>query len=146
VRLNTRGAWSIHGDMRTLIAATIAASMLAPSAASAQVQVSISFDLPAVLPALVIIEPGIQVVPQVNEEVFFVDGSYWVRRDTRWYRSPDHRSGWVAVEQRAVPARLVKYPPGQYRKWSPPKENHGHDQGKHGEGNGHGEGKGHDKG
>ena len=130
VRLNTGRAWSIHGGMRTLLAAAVAASLLAPGASSAQVQVTLSLDLPAVLPALVIIEPGIQVVPQVNEEVFFVDGSYWVRRDTRWYRSHDHRRGWVVVDQRGVPSRLVKYPPGQYRRWDPHQGKHDHDHGK----------------
>ena len=129
------------------VAAAVAASLVAPSAASAQLTVSLRLDLPVVLPAMVVIEPGVQVVPQVNEEVFFVEGFYWVRRDTRWYRSHDYRSGWVVMEQRAVPARLVKYPPGQYRKWSPPKENHGHgndknDKHEHHDNGNHGQGKG----
>ena len=126
----------------------VAASLLVPRPAAAQLQVSIRFDLPVVLPTLVVIEPGVQVVPDVNEEVFFVDGSYWVRRDTHWYRSHDHRSGWVAVDSHAVPGRLVKYPPGHYRKWNPSKEKHGKDEGKHDQGDhgDHGKGKDKDKG
>jgi hypothetical protein len=131
-----------------LIAAAVAVSLLVPRPAPAQVSVSIHFDLPVVLPTLVVIEPGIQVVPEVNEEVFFVDGFYWVRRDTRWYRSHDHRKGWVVVESRGVPARLVTYPPGHYRKWNPSKEKHGKDEGKHDHDQGdHGDhGKGKEKG
>ncbi len=122
-----------------LVSAGLAASLLLPRPATAQVSVAIHFDLPVVLPALVVIEPGVQVVPDVNEEVFFIDGFYWVRRDTRWYRSHDHRKGWVVVESRGVPGRLVKYPHGHYRKWNPSKEKHGkeerkHDQGHRGEG------------
>jgi hypothetical protein len=119
--------------MRTLLlAAAIAASLFAPRLAAAQVSVTLRLDLPVVLPALVVVEPGIQVVPGVNEEVFFVDGYYWVRRDARWYRSHDHRSGWVVMEPRSVPPRLVKVPPGHYRKWHPPEEKRDkHDQGDH---------------
>ncbi len=107
--------------MRTLLlAAVMSASSLAPLPAAAQVSISINFDLPAVLPPMVVIEPGVQVVPRVNEEIFFVDGSYWVRRDTRWYRSPDHRRGWVLVEPRYVPRRIYGYAPGTYRRWEPP--------------------------
>jgi len=131
--------------MRHLLAAALAVSLLLPAPASAQVTVSLRLDLPVVLPALVVIEPGVQVVPQVNEEIFFVDGFYWVRRDTRWYRSHDHRSGWVVVDSRGVPARLVKYPPGHYRKWDPSKEKaakhdgkHDNGQGKQGKDQGHG--------
>jgi hypothetical protein len=129
------------------IAAALAAMLVIPRPASAQVQVSVHFDLPVVLPALVVIEPGIQVVPQVNEEVFFVDGYYWVRRDTRWYRSHDHRGGWVVIDSRSVPARLVKYPPGHYRKWDPSKEKHdGKHDGKHDNGDHGKEKQGKDKG
>jgi hypothetical protein len=122
--------------MRHLLAAALAASLLLPAPASAQVTVSLRLDLPVVLPALVVIEPGVQVVPQVNEEIFFVDGFYWVRRDTRWYRSHDHRSGWIVVDSPGVPARLVKYPPGHYRKWDPSKEKADKHDGKHDSGQG----------
>ena len=136
--------------MRTLLlAAAVAASFLVPGPAAAQVQVTLHLDLPAVLPALVVIEPGLQVVPRVNEEVFFVDGYYWVHRDARWYRSHDHRRGWVVVDARGVPPRLVKLPPGHYRKWDPSKEKSGKHDGKHDNGHhgNHGNEKkqGHDK-
>ena len=63
-------------------------------------------------------------VPDVNEEVFFVDGFYWVRRDARWYRSPDYRRGWAFVDMRGVPPRLVRIPPGHYRRWEPARGYH----------------------
>ncbi len=116
---------------KLLVVAFVAVSLFVPRPAPAQVQVTLRLDLPVVLPRLVVVEPGIQVVPQVNEEIFFVDGFYWVRRDTTWYRSHDHRRGWVVVASRGVPARLVKYPPGHYRKWSPSKEKHGKDDRDH---------------
>jgi hypothetical protein len=108
----------------TLLAAVVVASFLLPRPAAAQLAVQLRFDLPVVLPALVVIEPGIQVVPHVNEEIFFVDGFYWVRRDTHWYRSHDHRRGWVQVEQRGVPPRLERIPRGHYRQWEPARGGH----------------------
>ena len=99
--------------MRTnLLAAAFAALLSVP--AFAQVEVKISFPWLAP-PPLVVVEPGIQVVPDYPEEVFFVDSWYWVRRDGRWYRARDYRAGWSYVT--APPATLVRIPPGRYRNW-----------------------------
>ncbi|HVE85700.1 MAG TPA: hypothetical protein VND93_22755 [Myxococcales bacterium] len=99
--------------MRTnLLAAAVAALLSLP--AFAQVEVKISFPW-AAPPPLVVVEPGIQVVPDYDEEVFFVDGWYWVRRDGRWFHARDYRAGWVFAP--APPATLVRLPPGKYRRW-----------------------------
>ena len=84
--------------------------------AGAQVEVSVS--LPTlrfeVQPQLVIIAPGIQVVPDYDEEIFFVSGWYWHRRGNHWFKAKDHHGGWVLVTQ-GVPPGLVRIPPGKYR-------------------------------
>ncbi len=93
---------------------------LAPGMAFAQgASVNVQIDLPAVLPQLVVVSPGVRVVPDMDREVFFVDNYYWVREDGYWYRSHDHRHGWVMVEPRRVPPGLARIPPGQYKKWHP---------------------------
>lgn len=108
--------------MRT-IALCLAAALALPGLAAAQGSVDIHFDLPVVLPRLVVVSPGVQVVPEVREEVFFHDGWYWVRRDASWYRSRSHRGGWVIVPSRQLPPRLVSVgPPGHYRNWKAEKE------------------------
>jgi hypothetical protein len=95
-------------------------SVLIGSASMAQVQVKIDIGLPTIVfaapPPLVVIQPGIQVVEDYDDEVFFVDGYYWCRRDARWFRTKTHQGGWVLVE-RGVPVTLVNLPPGQYKKW-----------------------------
>ena len=69
-----------------------------------------------VAPPMVEVQPGVLVVHDNDEEVFFVDGRYWTRsRDGRWYRANDYRGGWVMAEPRVVPAPLVRIPPGQYK-------------------------------
>lgn len=97
--------------MTTLLALTLLA----------QVQVQIQAPLPVIRfeapPPLVVVEPGIQVVPEHDEEIFFHDGWYWHRTGGRWYRSRDHQGHWAVVEERVVPAPLARIPVGKYRHW-----------------------------
>jgi hypothetical protein len=102
--------------MRT-IALAVAALIGLPALARAEASVSINIGLPAEPPRLVVIAPGVQVVPEYREEVFFTDGHYWVRHDGVWYRSRVHTGGWRPVPARVVPVRLAKLPPGHYRHW-----------------------------
>ncbi len=108
--------------MRTTLRLLVAAALLAPALAHAQASASVNFQLglPVVLPPMVVVQPGVQVVPDQDEEVFFHNGWYWVRRDDGWYRSRSHRHGWMFVRGDRVPRRLVALPPGQYRHWHAP--------------------------
>ena len=101
---------------------------LAPGLAFAQVFASaqVRIDLPIVLPQLVVVSPGIRVVPDVDHEVFFVNGFYWARHDGGWVRSKHHRHGWMVVPARHVPPGLVKIPPGHYKRWKPGRDAHWH--------------------
>ena len=95
--------------MRKLMLA-LAGALLLPVIADAQVRASagLSIDLPVVLPQLVVVQPGIRVVPECDHEVFYTNGYYWAREDNIWYRSRSHRGGWVVAPVRRVPAALVK--------------------------------------
>ena len=85
-----------------------------PAAASAQVDMRIQIGLPAA-PPLVIVQPGIQVVEDFHEEVFYTRGYYWCRRENGWYRARSPRAAFVYVEPRRVPVDLVQLPPGHYK-------------------------------
>ena len=89
----------------------------APAQAQAQVQVQIHLDLPPILPPLVVIQPGVRVVQDFDEEVFFVGGYYWVARGDTWYRSRDHRGPWGSMKPKKVPAELTRLERGRYRRW-----------------------------
>jgi len=85
-----------------------------------QVQVRVNVPVPVVrfevAPQMVEVQSGVMVVQDHDEEIFFVDGRYWMHSgDGRWYRAADHRGGWVFVDSRAVPPRIGHLPPGQYR-------------------------------
>ena len=98
-----------------VLAPLVAALLLAPSA---EAQVTVTFSLPTVRfeapPPLVVVSPGIQVVEDYDEEVYYVNNYYWVRRDDHWFRTRDYRGNWVVVN-RGVPTRLVRVEPGRYR-------------------------------
>lgn len=100
---------------RLALVFALALSML-PAAARAQVGVHIDVGLP-VAPPLVVVQPGVQVVEDWHEEVFFTSGWYWVRRDGYWYRARSPRAQFVYVEPRRVPVALVRSPPGHYKHW-----------------------------
>jgi hypothetical protein len=102
---------------RSAALALLVLTAAAPSRADGVFQTSITIALPPVLPRLVVVEPGVQVVEDLDEEVFFVDGWYWARRGNLWYRARDHRRAWVYVEPRHVPRGLYRIPPGQYRRF-----------------------------
>src|SRR5207248_11080075 len=88
---------------------------LLPLAARAQA-VRIEIALPAA-PPLVVVQPGVQVVENQDEEVFYSSGWYWVQRDGYWYRARNPRSAFVLVERHRVPVAIVRLPPGHYRHW-----------------------------
>jgi hypothetical protein len=117
-------------------------AILLPGVALAQVSASaqIRVDLPVVLPSLVVVSPGIQVVPEQPTEVFFVGGWYYTRHGNGWIRSRNHQGGWVVVQPASVPPGLAKLPPGKYKHWKAEKHHEGEG---HGNGNGHGQGNGH---
>lgn len=96
--------------MKVPILAAVVVALGLSTAASADV--TITFGAP---PPLVVVSPGIQVVENYGDEVFFVSGWYWVRSGPVWYRTTNHRGGWVVVENRFVPSRIVGLPPGQYK-------------------------------
>jgi hypothetical protein len=89
---------------------------LGAAPAQAQVHVQIEIGLP-VLPPLVVIQPGLQVVEGFHEEVFFHKGWYWCRRPNGWYRARSSRARFEWVEPRYVPNMLVQVPSGHYRNW-----------------------------
>ena len=102
---------------------TVALALSLALAAPALAQVRVAVDVPSIVfpapPRLALVEPGIQVVEDHDEEVFFVDNYYWHRRNGHWFRTATHSGGWVAVEPGLVPGRIVAYEPGRYRHWRP---------------------------
>ena len=108
---------------KTTLSIALAGALSFPAAAAAQgLHAEINLQLPTVIPPMVVIQPGVQVIPEIGHEVFFVDGAYYARQGGGWYRAPSpHAARWVGVPVQAVPVALVKIPPGHYKNWKPSK-------------------------
>lgn len=102
--------------MRRILLPAALLLVLGASPASAQIRLKIDLPLPPI-PKLVLIQPGIQVVEDFDEEVFFHNGWYWCRRSDGWYRARSPRARFEWVEVRHVPPGLAKMPAGHYRRW-----------------------------
>ena len=72
-------------------------------------------------PDLVEVSPGVQVVADYDESVFYSGGAYWRWSDDGWYRSDNYAGGWAyagaapeAVVRINRPSAFVHYRPGGY--------------------------------
>ena len=73
----------------------------------------VRFEAP---PPLVEVEPGVRVVRDCDDEIFFSGGFYWhAGPDGTWYRTRSYRGGWVMAPRHAVPVAVARMPRGQYR-------------------------------
>jgi len=59
-------------------------------------------------PDLVYVSPGVQVVYDYNEPVFYSDGFYWRYYGGVWYRSGYYNRGWVRWHTTSVPTAVVR--------------------------------------
>ena len=65
-------------------------------------------------PPLVVVSPGVMVVPDYDREVYFANGFYWFYDGGVWFRTRNHRGGWVRVSGRYVPRGIIRTPRGRY--------------------------------
>ena len=70
---------------------------------------------------LVEVSPGVEVIADYDEPIFFADDYYWVNRGGIWYSSPWYRGGWVRAERPPTaivsirnPQAYVHYRPAGY--------------------------------
>ncbi len=68
-------------------------------------------------PDLVYAEPGVQVVADYREPVFYADNYYWRYDNNRWYRSNYHNRGWVYSTPTVSVSRIRQ--PERYRHYRP---------------------------
>ncbi len=71
-------------------------------------------------PDMAYVSPGVQVIADYNEPIFFTDGFYWRFYGGGWYRSSYYTGGWVyarppvAVLRIDRPTAYVHYRPVGY--------------------------------
>ena len=126
----------------TVLALSLAAALPARAGDTFTAELAVVLSLP-VRPALVVVQPGVQVVPDYEEEVFYASGGYWLRRGPTWFRAPRPSVAFALVPSARVPIVLAKLPPpGHYKRWKQVPPGHAKAQGRgHGKGHGNGHGK-----
>lgn len=88
--------------------------------ANAEVEAAPAAD-PGPAPDMVEVSPGVTVVADYDEPVFYSDGFYWRNYNNIWYRSNSYYTGWsyyesppVAVLRIDRPYAYVHYRPAGY--------------------------------
>jgi hypothetical protein len=61
-------------------------------------------------PDLVTVSPGVQVVADYDEPVFYTDGFYWRFYGGGWYRSNNYANGWYFTERPPVAVLRIDRP------------------------------------
>ena len=61
------------------------------------------------------LRPGVQVVADYDEPVFYSDNFYWRYDSGNWYRSPYYNRAWVSVSAPPVAVRQIQRPRVQER-------------------------------
>jgi hypothetical protein len=67
-------------------------------------------------PDLVYVGPGVQVIADYDEPIFYADGFYWWYFGTTWYRSSYYTGGWIVA---SPPSVFVNINPHRYRHYRP---------------------------
>lgn len=68
-------------------------------------------------PDLVYVAPGVQVIADYNEPIFYADNFYWRFYGGTWYRSSYYSGGWVYATPPAVVLRVER--PHMYAHYRP---------------------------
>ena len=68
--------------------------------------VGVGVSANAAAPRLVSVSPGVYVVEDYGDSVFYSDGFYWRYDGASWYRSSYYDGGWVTMGYNYVPVRV----------------------------------------
>lgn len=97
---------------RTRLSACVFAVAASLAACHGTGNVDYAGEVSVTSPALVQISPGVQVVEDADEPLFYADDSYWLYRDNVWLRSRDYHGGFARVDFVTVPQdiRVIERP------------------------------------
>src|SRR3954468_423894 len=96
--------------MRSILAASMLAAALAAGCAA-----TVATD--AYGPDLVTVSPGVQVIADYDEPIFYSDGFYWRYDGGVWYRSTYYTGGWAYARPPGALLRIDR--PYAYRRYRP---------------------------
>jgi hypothetical protein len=92
--------------MRNAISSLLFVVAVGGFAAGCTASGSARYSASATMPSLVYIGPGVQVIEDYNEPVFYSSNVYWRYNGGIWYQSRTYTGGWVRVT--TPPAAIVR--------------------------------------
>jgi hypothetical protein len=87
-----------------LVGATCSAGCFVRASARGEADAPVTYTS---APTLVAVGSGVWVVRGSAHAAYYVGDTYWVYRDSTWYRSSTWEGGWVVVEAKVVPSIIV---------------------------------------
>lgn len=91
---------------RTILPALVSVALLSGCLAGGQLQYRATVSTPD----LVTVSPGIQVIADYDEPIFYTGGFYWRHYDNVWYRSNAYTGGWSYVDSPPVTIARIERP------------------------------------
>ena len=91
-------------------------SMLVSAALSGCAGVAYTGTVAVETPDLVYVGPGVHVIADYDEPIFFADGFYWWYYGTTWYRSTYYTGGWIVA---SPPSVMLSIETHRYRHYRP---------------------------
>jgi hypothetical protein len=92
----------------SLLRSIVFAALVSGCAGTGQFTVTGEATVPP--PELVVISPGVQVIADLDQPVFYSGNYYWRNDGGAWYRSTSHTHGWARVEVAPVEIRAIERP------------------------------------
>ena len=94
--------------------------------AMAEISVNIGFNVGAYPELVAVPDYPVYYAPQLEGNLFFYDGLYWVFAQDRWYSSSWYNGPWDSIDRESVPlfilripVRFYRQPPSYFNGWSP---------------------------
>ena len=84
----------------------------------AQPRTTVGVGVYASTPDLVAVGPGVSVIADYDEPIFYADGLYWWNYNGYWYRSSYYTGGWVMVSSPPIVVARIGSP-YYYRHYRP---------------------------
>jgi hypothetical protein len=103
---------------KRIIPALMLAGLAGGCAGSGGATYSGSVAVSSTTPDLAYVAPGVHVIADYDEPIFYSDGYYWWSVDGAWYRSTSYTGGWVNVGIPPVAVARIRTPYA-YRHYRP---------------------------
>ncbi|HWO18548.1 MAG TPA: hypothetical protein VNO30_07215 [Kofleriaceae bacterium] len=95
---------------RKIIPALMFAALAGGCFSSGRAEYGASVTVSSEAPDLAYVAPGVHVIADYEEPIFYSNGFYWYSVDGIWYRSATYTGGWVQIGTPPVAIARIRSP------------------------------------